>query len=191
MAGKKPSLQSLMRRARADRRRRRKAAEAAKPPRAPRPGELRRQLAQRARQREQAWAEAREELDAEASGAAADLEYRVALHQARKELVLQHRLAHVQALVAAVEAQRGTPAVKLTRRGDDLRVYFPRPIGYVTVDWNGRLYGVVRGSQVFAERAMYPGWRRAWRRALAVYQEGLEARMEQFRQEWAELEEGD
>lgn len=148
-------------------------------------------LAQRARQRARAQARARDRYDAEVQSSEADLEHRIALSQTRNALQLQQRVAHAQALVAAVQTERGTPQVRLWVQGHDVRIYFPRPVGYVTPDVQGRLYGVVRGQRVFAEQAMYPGWRRAWRRALASYHEGLEARLMQFQEQWDELDEED
>jgi hypothetical protein len=138
------------------------------------------------RERAEARSAAQQAQRVERQGLRARFEARAARDRAGQALGIEHKLAHAQALVAAIKAEPGGPdRVRVWSRGDDVRVYWPGQIGYLTMDWSGQPGTMVRGREVFVESALWPSWLRAWRRAKARYLAELEPRMVQFRQEWA------
>lgn len=72
--------------------------------------------------------------------------------------------------LASLIVEQGGPSVRAWfREGVGARVYFPGEAGFLSVSGDGSVSDILRGRQVFEERALYPQQRKAVRAARAKF----------------------
>lgn len=165
---------------------------ALRPPQPPQPLEapsaFRRKLAERAAAR-QALAFAQQEVASDHEAQRRELARARATQRTLQQVDWKNAIAHAKVLVGLIRATPGAPKqVRVwSQPGVGVRIYFPGQIGFLSVGWEGSPSRMMRGVQTYNESAMYPAWRRAVRSALAVYNEDLADRNEEFAEHRAEL----